>query len=183
MRILLDFFPIILFFIAYKIGDIYIATCVAIVATLVQLIYGKVRQGTYEKSHVISFVLILILGGATLLMKDAMFIKWKTTAVYWVLGCVFIGSQFFGQKSLMEHIAGHSIEMKKAIWKKLNLSWGIFFLIMGCLNLYVVYHFDTDTWVNFKLFGTLGLTLLFVLGQGIYMAKHLEQDKEKRCND
>ena len=183
MKLLFDFFPIILFFVAYKLGDIFIATTVAIVATLIQLLYGRIRHGMYEKSHLISFALILVLGSATLLLKDAMFIKWKTTAVYWVLGLMFLASQFFGKKSLIEHIAGHSIAIKKTIWKKLNISWGVFFIGMGFINLYVVYHFDTDTWVNFKLFGTLGLTLLFVLGQGLYMAKHLEQDKEKRCND
>jgi intracellular septation protein len=171
-KILLDFLPIVLFFIAYKYSNLMIATQVAIGASLIQLIFLRVSTGKLQKVHLVSFLSILILGGATLLLKDDIFIKWKPTAVYWLLSVALLFTQIFSQKPLIQRLGENSVGLPDKIWRQLNLTWGAFFCAMGFANLYVVYNFDTAVWVNFKLFGTLGLTLVFIIGQSIYMAKH-----------
>mgnify|MGYP000325993641 CR=1 FL=1 len=172
IKILLDFLPIALFFAAFKYFNLMIATQVAIVASLLQLIWLRLSTGKFLKVNLISFLSILILGGATLLLKDDIFIKWKPTAVYWFLATALLFSQIFSKKPLMQHLAESTIQMPDKIWRQINLSWCIFFAAMGIANLYVVYNFDTNVWVNFKLFGTLGLTIVFITCQSIYMAKH-----------
>ena len=141
---------------------------------IVLLLNFDIDKLTVEKSclNLISFLSILILGGATLLLKDDIFIKWKPTAVYWFLATALLFSQIFSKKPLMQHLAESTIQMPDKIWRQINLSWCIFFAAMGIANLYVVYNFDTNVWVNFKLFGTLGLTIVFITCQSIYMAKH-----------
>ncbi len=178
MKFLFDFFPIALFFIAFKMGDIYLATITAIVASVIQVLWSRYKTGRFEKLPLITLVTIVILGGATLFFKNELFIKWKPTALYWVLALALFISQFIGRKPLMQRLLEQNIELPIKIWHQLNLSWALFFAAMGIANLYVVYHFDTDTWVNFKLFGTLGLTLVFIVLQGFYMAKHFNQSKE-----
>lgn len=180
MKFLFDFFPIALFFIAYKLGDIYLATITAIIASLIQVAWSRYRQGKFEKLPLLTLGSIVILGGATLFFRDEMFIKWKPTAIYWVTSLAFLLSQFIGKKPLIQRAAEKTIQLNSKIWTQLNLSWSIFFGLMGCANLYVIYNFDTDTWVNFKLFGTLGLTLLFVIVQAIYMARHAQTDAEPK---
>lgn len=173
MKILFDFFPILAFFIAYKWGGIYVATGIAMVASLGQVLWSRHKKGRFEMMPLITLFTILILGGATLLFKNESFIKWKPTVVYWVLALVFLGSQYFGQrKPIMQRLAEDNIALPNFVWQRLNVSWVLFFLCMGVLNLYVANQFDTDTWVNFKLFGTLLCTLIFIIGQGIYMFKH-----------
>lgn len=169
MKFLFEFFPILLFFLAYKWGDIYIATIVAMVASLIQVIWSRYKHGFFETVPLITLGTITLLGGATLLFKNELFIKWKPTVVYWVLALVFLFSQFFTQKSMMQRIGEKSIPLSKKVWGKLNLSWVVFFGLMGIVNLYVAYNFDTDSWVKFKLFGTLGLTVVFILLQSVYM--------------
>ncbi len=172
MKFLFDFFPIILFFIAYKWGGIYVATLVAMAASLAQVLWGRFRLGHFEKMPLITLVTLVVLGGATLLFRNEAFIKWKPTIVYWILGLGFLLSQWIGHKPAIQRIAENSIQLNPAAWPRLNLSWVVFFIGMGFLNIYVMQNFDTDTWVNFKLFGSLGLTFLFVLGQSIYMFRH-----------
>lgn len=172
MKFLLDFFPIVLFFIAYKFGDIYLATLAAILASVVQVLWSRYSQGKFEKIPLMTLATIMILGSATLFFRNELFIKWKPTALYWILAIAFLGSHFFGQKTLVQRAMDKNIQLPLAIWYQLNFSWVIFFLAMGATNLYVVYHFDTPTWVNFKLFGTLGLTVVFIILQGFYIAKH-----------
>lgn len=172
MKFLFDFFPIVLFFLAYKLGSIYIATGTAILASLAQILFIRFQKGYFEKLPLITFATITILGGATLLFRNELFIKWKPTVVYWVLALAFLLSQWIGNKPLIQRAAENSIQLHSNIWLRLNLSWFFFFTLLGALNLYVVHHFDTDTWVNFKLFGTLGLTFLFVIAQGVYMVRH-----------
>ncbi len=182
MKIFLDFFPILLFFIAYKFGDIYIATITAIAASLIQVIYGKIKHGRFEKLSLVTFGVILLLGGATLLFRDEMFIKWKPTVVYWLLALAFLLSQFIGSKPFIQRAAEQNIQLSNIIWRRLNFSWVIFFAIMGLLNLYVVQNYDTNTWVNFKLFGTLGLTLIFVIFQTVYMVRHMKKGNTNNPN-
>jgi len=171
-KILLDFLPIALFFISFKFFNLMIATQVAIVASLIQLIWLRISTGKIHRVNLISFLSILVLGGATLLLKDDIFIKWKPTAVYWLLSIALLFSQLFSQKPLVQSLGESSVQLPSKIWRQLNLTWFAFFCGMGFANLYVVYNFDTAVWVNFKLFGTLGLTIVFIFAQSIYMAKH-----------
>lgn len=179
MKALLDFIPIALFFIAYKLGDIYTATVAAIVASLLQVGVSRYQSGKFEKIPLITLASIVLLGGATLLFRNELFIKWKPTALYWTLAVVFFLSQFIGKKTLIQRAIEQNIQLPPRIWRQLNLSWALFFILMGIANLYVVYRHTTDTWVNFKLFGTMGLTLLFIIGQGIYMVKHQTHSKSE----
>ena len=182
MKLLLDFFPILLFFITFKLFDdpqqgILAATAVIIAATAVQVAITWATKRRVEKMHLITLALVVVFGGATLLLKDEMFIKWKPSVVNWLFGLAFLGSHFFGRRNLVERLMGGSLRLPAAVWVRLNFAWVLFFLAMGLLNLYVVYRFDTETWVNFKLFGLMGLTLLFVLGQALYLARHLGEGR------
>lgn len=176
MKLLFNFFPIILFFIAYKLVGIYIATVVAMLASLTQTIGFWVKHRRFEFTHLITLAIILILGSATIILHDAMFIKWKPTAVYWLFALLFLGTQFIGNKTLIQRMMDNKLSLPNFIWMRLNLSWAVFFTVMGVANLYVVYHFSTNAWVNFKLFGTLGLTIVFVVLQSLYIARHVEND-------
>jgi intracellular septation protein len=176
MKFLFDFFPIMLFFAFYKYLGIFPATAAAIITTLMQLIWVRYKTGKYQKTLLISFLSILILGGTSILLQDEMFIKWKTTCVYWLLALAFLFSRLFSKKTFIEQLVQQSISLPRKIWQQLNIAWVVFFTLMGLLNLFVVYNFDTDTWVNFKFFGTFGLTLVFILGQGIYMTKHIPKE-------
>jgi intracellular septation protein len=174
MKLLFDFFPILAFFIAYKAYDIYAATVVAIAAVVLQVGYTIFQGKKPEVMHIVTLVLITTLGGATLLLHDEMFIKWKPTAVYWALALILIISNFVGKKPAVQRLLEANITLPQKAWKNLNLAWFGFFGSMGFLNLYVVYNFDTDTWVNFKLFGTLALTIIFVIAQGFYLAPYMQ---------
>lgn len=173
IRLLLDFLPIGLFFAAYKFFNLMVATQVAIAAALVQLIWLRISTGKIQKVNLISFLSILILGSATLLLKNDIFVKWKPTVVYWSLGIGLLVTQIVG-KPFIQRIGESSVTLPDRIWRHLNMGWTSFFLTLGVINLYVVYNFSTAIWVNFKLFGTLGLTLLFIVLQSLYMAKHTQ---------
>lgn len=178
MKFLFDFFPILLFFVAYKVYGIYVATAVAIAASFIQVGLFWLKHRRFENMHLVTLVLIAVLGGATLYLQDEAFIKWKPTIVNWLFGVVFLGSRFIGQKTLAERMMGAAVSLPELVWRRLNLSWGIFFVVLGFVNLYVVYNFDTDIWVNFKLFGMMGLTLAFVIAQAFYLARHIEPEEE-----
>jgi intracellular septation protein len=177
MKMLFDFLPILLFFIAYKLYGIYVATAVAIVASIAQVSLHWLKHRRVELMPIITLVLIIILGGATLLLHNELFIKWKPTAIDWAFALVFLISQIIGAKPLTQRMLEKNIQLPRPIWLRLNLSWIIFFSVMGLANLYVAYHFDTNTWVNFKLFGMLGLTLLFVIFQALYMARYVDRNE------
>jgi len=172
MKMLFDFLPILLFFIVYKIYDIYMATAVLIAASFLQTTLFWFINRRFEKAHLITLVLVCLFGGATLLLHNEMFIKWKPTVINWLFAAAFLGSQFIGRKNLIERMMGDHIDLPARIWTQLNLAWSSFFIFLGLANLFVVYTFDTDVWVNFKLFGLLGLTLLFVIAQSLYIARH-----------
>lgn len=173
MKLFYDSLPLIIFFILYYAIDIFAATAGAMIASFLQVSLILVRGKKPDTSHWITLVTILTLGSATLFFKNEMFIKWKPTAVYWVLSLAFLGSQFIGEKSLIKRMLDNTIELPSKIWVILNTSWSAFFLLMGMLNLFVVYNFETHIWVNFKLFGSLGLTLVFVIIQGVFLARYL----------
>ncbi len=176
MKMLADLFPVILFFIAYQLFDIYVATQVAIAAAVLQVAYHKIRYGKVENTQWITLGLLTVFGGLTLALRDPTFIKWKPTVVNWLFAGAFLFSQIFMRRSLLRRMMDHAIALPDLAWLRLNTAWVAFFFSMGVLNLYVAYNYSEQTWVNFKLFGFLGLTLAFMLAQGFYLARHMETD-------
>jgi len=178
---LFDFFPILLFFVAYKTYDIYVATAVAIAASFIQVTWFWLQYRRFEKMHLITLVLISVTGGATLILQDDTFIKWKPTVLNWAFGIAFLGSQFIGKKTFVQRMMEASVDLPVQLWIKLNTAWAVFFIALGFINLYVAFsgHFTTDDWVNFKLFGMLGLTFLFILGQAFVIGKYIKEPEEK----
>lgn len=175
MKLLLDFLPIIIFFIVYKAtNDIILATAILIPATLLQMLYTWIKTHTIEKMQLVTLVLVVLLGGATVAFQDKTFIQWKPTVVNWLFGLAFLVSQFIGQKTIVERLMGSNISLPAFAWKNLNIAWVIFFVLMGIINLFVAYSFSEEIWVNFKLFGMLGLTLVFIIAQGFYLSRHIE---------
>ncbi len=183
MKLLFDFLPVLLFFVAYKAYDIYVATAVLIVASLAQVGGLWLRHRQVERMPLITALLVLVLGGATLLFHDETFVKWKPTVVNWLFGAAFLGSQFIGGKTIVERLLGGSIELPAEIWSRLNTLWVTFFAALGAANLYVAFNFDTDTWVDFKLFGMLGLTLAFVVVQSFYLARYIKKTEAAASKD
>lgn len=215
MKFLADFFPVILFFVAYKIYGIYVATAVAIASSLVQVAYGWLSKRHVENMHLITFGILVVFGGLTILLQDRTFIMWKPSVINWMFGAVFLASQFIGNKPLVQRMMQSSITVPDPIWKRLNLTWSLFFILLGFLNLYVANDFfvaehqlmqltgleqiDFDncgkqfqgselelcnnahtleeSWVNFKLFGMMGLTLGFIVLQAFYLARHIKDDE------
>ncbi|KAB2917435.1 MAG: septation protein A [Dechloromonas sp.] len=202
MKLLFDLFPVILFFIAFKYSEkhpdlavdwlaalpgmasvsltqapILLATVVVIVATVAQIAWVHFRHGKVDKMLWISLALVVVFGGMTLAFQNEAFIKWKPTILYWV----FAGSMGFAalimKKNAIKTMLGEQLTLPEAVWSRLNFAWIGFFLVMGVLNLLVAFNFSTDTWVNFKLFGGMGLMLLFVLAQGMMLSKYVEEDK------
>lgn len=178
MKQLLDFIPVILFFIAFKIYDIYVATAVVIVATTIQVIFTWFNYKKVETMQWVTLGLILVMGGATLLLQDEQFIKWKLTIIEWLFGLAFLASQFFGKKPFVERIMGANLELPSLVWKKLNLMWATFFISIGFINIYVMQRYNTDDWVTFKTFGVPGLMIAFIFIQLIFIYKHIDITKE-----
>jgi len=176
MKFLFDIFPVVLFFAAFKMYDIYVATGVAIAATVVQIGALAALGRKIDGMLWASLAIIIVFGGATLLLQDETFIKWKPTVLYWLFGAVLAGGQLLG-RNLIRMMLGGQLQVPDLAWAKLAWSWVGFFVVMGGLNLFVAYSFSTDAWVNFKLFGGIGLMLLFVLGQAMFLARYLEEDK------
>lgn len=183
MKLLFDFFPIIAFFVTFKLFDdqhegILAATGVVIVATCIQVAITWFRQRKVENVHIVTLVIVVLLGGVTLLLNDEIYIKWKPTAVNWLFALAMLASHFIGKRTLLERLLGGGVQLPAAAWTRLNAAWVGFFTVVGIINLYVVYNFDTETWVNFKLFGMLGLTFAFVIAQAFYMVRHaIPQDE------
>jgi intracellular septation protein len=176
MQLLFDFLPVVLFFVAYKLADIYVATGVLIAAVLVQTIVSWFRHGKVSAMLLTSAVLVLLFGGLTLLVHDATFIKWKPTIVNWLFALAFLVSQFMKGPTIVQRLVGEQLKLDPpSLWTRLNTMWIFFFVVVGALNLYVAFNFSEAAWVNFKLFGLLGLTLVFALAQGLWLARKTEQ--------
>lgn len=205
MKLLFDFLPIILFFTAFKFADankegaaafasehfgflvsggtvgageapVLLATAVVIVATLVQVAWLVLRGRKVDMMLWVSLGLVVVLGGATIWFHNETFIKWKPSVLYWTMGLAFWVAQLLG-KNLLRLLLGDQIELPDPVWQRLNAMWIGFFGLMGLLNIWVAYSFSTDTWVNFKLFGGVGLMVLFMLAQGLYLGRHLKHDE------
>jgi intracellular septation protein len=214
MKQLSDFFPLLLFFILYKfyldlpdefilsVNDwvplmqltpgkstdaIYLATLSAIVVTLVQVVLAAIIVKRVEKMPLITLALLLVFGGATLVLKDPLFIQWKPTAINWLFALVFLGSQLIGDKPLIQRMMGNAIEItEQRVWAQLNLSWVAFFIVAGVANMIVAPEIDPfglqlseDTWVDFKLFGLMGMTVAFVIAQAFYLARYMPDTDEE----
>lgn len=182
MQLLFDFFPIIAFFVAYKLTDIYVATGVIIVAVILQTGIQWLRHRKVSSMALISGVLVLVFGGLTLLVHDEAFIKWKVTIVNWLFCAGFLATMWFSERTLIERMLGESVHLERPLWRKLNLAWAGFFFALGTINLFVAYSFDTEVWVNFKLFGVLGLTLAFAVLQGVWLTSKLSAEERSSSN-
>ncbi|MBX3631897.1 MAG: septation protein A [Acidovorax sp. SCN 68-22] len=180
MKLLIDFFPIILFFVAFKVWGIYVATGVAIAATVVQIAYLRHKHGKVEPMQWMGLGVIVVFGGATLLAHSETFIKWKPTVLYWLMGSALLIGQFVFRRNFIKSLMGAQIELPETAWRGLNWAWTGFFAAMGVLNLWVAYTFSTDAWVNFKLFGGLGLMLAFVLAQAAFLSRYMKDSHPEK---
>lgn len=202
MKFLFDLFPIILFFVAFKVAGanpdqaaalansigyladakqlpVLIATAVAIVATFGQIGWVHYRHGKADKMLWISLAIIVVFGGATLLLHDETFIKWKPTVLYWLFAVVLITSALLFKKNLIKAMMEKQLTVPEPVWSRLNLSWAGFFTFMGFLNLYVAFNYSTEAWVNFKLFGSMGLMFGFVIAQSLLLSKYVQEEETK----
>jgi len=207
MKLLFDFFPIILFFVSYYqasflventfIGQLIdpekpefitatiIATGMAIIASFIQVAIHWFNTHKFERMHIFSLALITVLGSITIFLGNPAFIQWKPTVLNWLFAGVFLGSMYVGEKPIIRRMMGEHIELPENVWRTLNLSWVVFFFISGAANLYVAFYYNLgasaetrmDTWVNFKLFGLMGLTIGFVILQALYLSRHITEDK------
>ena len=196
MKQFIDFIPLLLFFIVTKLdprvieiaghelsfGGIYSATAVLIISSIV--VYGAIfiSQRKLEKSQWLTLVACLVFGGMTLAFHSETFLKWKAPVVNWLFALGFAGSHFIGDKVLIQRVMGHAIQLPQAIWTRLNLAWIAFFVFSGCANLFVAFTFH-DIWVDFKVFGSLGMTVLFLVAQGVYLARHIHDDAPQQSKD
>jgi intracellular septation protein len=171
MQFVVDLIPVIAFFVAYKLSGIYVATAVLIVGVLAQTAVSWIRFRKVSAMLLTTAGLVLVFGGLTLYLHDATFIKWKPTIVNWLFAGAFLTSQFMRGPSIVQRMLSENVTLAAADWTRLNLTWIAYFVVCGALNLYVAYHFDEATWVNFKLFGLVGLTLVFALLQGVWIAR------------
>ena len=219
MKLLIDFFPVLLFFVAYKLYGIYVATAVAIAASATQVGWFWFRHRRAEKMHLVTLGLLVVFGGMTIALRDPIFVMWKPTIVNWLFAVAFLGSPLIGGKPLIERMMSHAVDVPAPIWTRLNMMWVLFFLFSGLANLYVVYvysgfydaqqaliaasaqnaidlsacaesfsgqllmrcedvHSREETWVNFKLFGMMGLTIAFIIAQAFYLARHIRDPNE-----
>ena len=206
MKFLFDLFPVILFFITLKVAEkaasaslilakiltvlgiattvkpslvpIMLATIAVIIGSIIQIIWAKLHYKKVDKTLWISALLVIVLGGMTLYFQNDAFIKWKPTLLYWIFAVVLIGANLFAKKNIIKSMMGKEISLPETIWNKLNIAWAIFFTGLGVLNLYVAFNYSIDTWASFKLFGTMALMFVFIIGQSLAINKHIiNEDK------
>ncbi|MGC7402681.1 septation protein A [Pandoraea pneumonica] len=176
MKFLFDLLPVILFFVAFKFAGIYVATGIAIAATIAQVIWMWVRHRKVEPMQWVSLGIIVVFGGATILFHNDTFIKWKPTALYWLFAVTLFVAELMFDKNLIRAMMEKQMALPENLWRSVNFSWALFFLAMGALNLVIAYQFTTDVWVNFKLFGGMGLMVVFIVVQSLWLAKYIKQD-------
>lgn len=181
MKQLLDFLPLIVFFVVYKLYDIYAASGALIAATALALVFTWIKYRKVEKMTLITFVMVAVFGTLTLVFHDDLFIKWKVTVIYVLFSGALLVSQLILKKPLIQRMLGKELTLPDAVWGKLNIAWAIFFLLCGLANIYVAFWLPENVWVNFKVFGLTVLTLLFTLLSGIYIFRHMpEEEKEQK---
>ncbi|MFT3856532.1 MAG: septation protein A [Aquabacterium sp.] len=211
MKIFFDLLPIFLFFAGYKWADghkdlaaqwmtqylgfavaggkvgateapVLLATVIVIFATLLQIVILKAMRKPVDRMLWAGLVVVVVLGGLTLWFHDETFIKWKPTIIYWLMAGGFLVTEILMGKKLLAQMMGGEIEAPDAVWRNLGWAWVLFFVGMGVLNLWVAFHFPTDTWVSFKMWGSLGLTLVFTLAQGLYLSRHIKPHETSKAN-
>lgn len=175
MKLLFDLFPVVLFFAAFKLYDIFVATAVAMAAAIAQIGWLWFRHRQIDKMMWVNLAVIIVFGGATLVSQDETFIKWKPTVLYWLIASVLLAANQIFKKNLIQAMLEKHMVLPSFVWNRLNLSWVGFFIAMGCINLYVAFGFSLDTWVTFKLFGATGLMLVFVMMQVIMLGRYLKE--------
>ncbi|MDE2422793.1 MAG: septation protein A [Betaproteobacteria bacterium] len=186
MKIFFDLFPVVLFFIAYQWHGIYWATAVAIVSSIFQIVFLLLFKKRVEPAAWIGLVVIVLFGGLTLWTKvhpmeginPTVFIRWKPTVLYWIFAAILFLGPLLLQKNPMRGLLGKELHLPETLWGKVNLAWAIFFTFLGALNLYVAFHYPEPVWVKFKLFGLLALMIVFIVAQGILLAKHINQPND-----
>ena len=178
MKLFLDFFPIVLFFVVFKAYGIYAATSIAIAATVLQIAWMRYKNGKVDTMQWVSLGVIVVFGGATLVTQDETFIKWKPSVLYWLMSATLWVGYFVFKRNFIQSLMGAQIELPQDIWGRLLHAWAFFFTLMGFINLWVAYNFDTDSWVSYKLFGGLGLMLVFVLLQGVFLSRYMKEPEE-----
>lgn len=177
MKIALDILSIIIFFISYKYYGIFIATGTMMVVYTISVILTYYTNKKLDNTTIITWLLVIVLGGLTLFLHNAEFIKYKPTLIYWFFAVAFHVSPYFkDEKSIMERMVGHQISLPKSVWKTLNIFWTIFFYVLGFVNLYIAYYFSTEQWVYFKTFGIIGLLIFASVVQVIYIMKYIKTD-------
>jgi intracellular septation protein len=175
MQMLFEFLPIIVFFAVYKLNGIYAATAAAIIISILQVTIFWIKHKRVDRIQLGMMIMIAGLGTATLIFRKPIFIKWKPTVINWLFALLFFVTQYVGKQPLIEMMFQGKVQLPDAIWRKLNFLWIGFFSFVGFANIYVAYHYSTNTWVNFKLFGVLGLTVIFIIAQAFYLAKHVRE--------
>lgn len=183
---LIDFIPVLLFLIAFKLYGIYVATAVGIISTALQVIITRIVRKHFDKQQLVTLAVFTLFGGMTLYFHNPIFVKWKPSIVFWIFGSAFFMSQFIGAKPIIQRMLEGIMDSKastsavpKSFWKKLNLAWAIFFLTLGTINIYVAYTYSTETWVNFKVYGILGLLIAFSFVQAMCLSRYLTDVKQQ----
>ena len=171
MKFLFDLFPVVLFFIFYKIYDIYIATAVLMASTYGQIILLYMFKKKIEKVLIFTAIVITLFGGMTLFFQSNVFIMWKPSIIYWVFGLTILVADKFYNKNLVQMSLGSQVKLEKKYWKNLLWSTALFFIFLGFLNIYIAQNFNEDTWVNFKLFGMTAILFLYIISITVYIAK------------
>lgn len=174
MKFLFDFFPLVLFFIAFQLYDVYVATAVAIAATFAQIGWLKLRRRKVDAMLWVSLAIIVVFGGLTLALHDETFIKWKPTVLYWLFAVILAVSDLGFRRNLIRAMLAGQVQLPDFAWRRLSWSWVGFFAFMGAANLWVAFTFPLATWVKVKVFGGMGMLLLFVLLQAVYLARYID---------
>jgi len=178
MKQLLEFIPILLFFVAYKLYDIYVATAVVIGATIIQVAIAWFKYRKVETMQWITLGLVIVFGGATIILHDEQYLKWKFSIIEWLFGVAFLSSHFIGKKTFIERMMSNNLSLPANIWTRLNFSWALFFISVGFINVYVMYNYNTDDWVTFKTFIAPALMVVFMVVQMSLLYKYIPDTKE-----
>ena len=175
MKLLIDFFPILLFFGAYKLHDIYVATAVLMAATALQMVLIYAIDRKLQLMHKVTLLLILVFGALTLALHDDRFIMWKPTVLYAAMGLALALALWIWRKNFLQILLGSQLSLPAPVWARLTVAWVGYFLFMAAINGWVAAYYSTEDWVNFKLWGYI-FPVLFIVGQGVYIARHLKDE-------
>lgn len=183
MKQWLDYIPLVLFFVVFKLKGIFPATEVLIASSVCLYAYLWISEGRLEKKHQITLAITLLFGGMTLYFHNVAFLKWKASIIDWCIAIGFLSTHVIEGELAIQRMLGHAIQLPLPVWKRLNVAWAVFFASLGTVSLYIAYRTSTETWVNFKVFGSFGLTFLFVILQMLYISRHMPPEAPKESKD